>query len=149
MEGLTKLVTVIRLGNGVVGLESSNVVNVEPDRLSHPLLPDTLARLLALSLRLLKVGLVDLESRLLCHQHGEVDGETIGVVQSPDVDTSELLGARGLGSSDVGVEELLSSVERAGERLLLFVEDLLQVGELASDFGEEVTLETVRRVSDE
>lgn len=133
---------VISLGNSVVGLESSDIVNVEPDRLSRPLLPHTLARLLALSLCLLKVGLVDLESRLLSHQHGEVDRETIGVVQSPDVDTSELLGTRGLGGGDIGVEQLLSSVERAGERLLLLVENLLQVGELASDFGEEVTLVT-------
>jgi hypothetical protein len=136
----TKLVLVISLRDGIVGLEGSEVVNIETNGLTISLLSSTLASLLTLVLRLLERLLVDGESELLGHEHGQVDGESVGVVEAPDIGSRELLGSRSVGSLDVGLEELLSAVEGARERLLLLVEDLLEVVVLASDLGEEGTL---------
>lgn len=115
-------------------------MHVEPNRLPSALLSDSLARLLALRLSLLKVVLVDAQSELFGHEHRQVDGEAVGVVQAPDVGSCELGGTRSLGGLDVRLEEPLSAIERARERLLLLVEDLLEIFELAVDFGEEVSL---------
>lgn len=115
-------------------------MNVETNGLAISLRSSTLASLLTLVLRLLESLLVDGESELLGHEHGQVDGESVGVVEAPDVGSCELLGSRSVGGLDVGLEELLSAVEGARERLLLLVEDLLEVVVLAGDFGEKGTL---------
>lgn len=144
---LTELVLVVSLGNSVVGLERSEVVNVEANGLSISLLSDTLTSLLTLALRLLESLLVDGKSELLGHEHSQVDGESVGVVEAPNVGSRELLDSRSVGRLDVGLEELLSAVEGARERLLLLIEDLLEVVVLAGDFGEEGTLERQPDVS--
>lgn len=82
---LTILERVISLGDSVVGLESGKVVNVKLDADSSGGLTTGLTGLQTLQSSLLKVRLVNLQASLLGHDLGEVDGETVSVVQSPNV----------------------------------------------------------------
>ncbi len=121
MRGLTELERVVSLGGVCVLLQCSDIVHVERNRLSRTLLHTPLARLLRRCLSGFEFSLVHAQAELLRHETGEVDGEAVRVVQSPDVLAVELLlpGLERL--LRVLLEELLAAVERARERLFLLV----------------------------
>lgn len=86
-------------------------MHIELDHGSSVLLSDSSADLLGLLARLLESGLVDVKSDLSSHELGEIDGESVGVVESPDILSRERLGSGVDGGLGVEGEELLSSVE--------------------------------------
>ena len=91
-------------------------------------------------MRGLELGLVDSESQLFRHQSGEIDGETIGIVESPDVLAVELLLASLESLLRVLLEKLLATIKCTRERLFLLVKDLLDLRVLLCDLGEDGTL---------
>lgn len=137
---LTKLVQIVRLGDVLVLLQRGNIVHVKLDHESLCLLTNPLGHLLTLRLRLLKLSLINREPQLFGHQEGQIDREAISVVESPNVGPVQSLGAGFKRSGSVRLEELLSTVEGAGKGLFLLVENLLELGVLARDLGEEATL---------
>ena len=82
---LTELGGVVSLGNSVVGLESSEVVNIELDALASSSLATGLTGLETFQTSLLEALLVDFQAALLSHDLGQIDWETVGVVKSPDI----------------------------------------------------------------
>ena len=92
-------------------------------------------------MRGLELGLVDSKPQLFRHESGEIDGETIGIVESPDVLAIELLLASFESFLCVLLEKLLATIECTRERLFLFVENLLDLRVLLRDLGEDGALD--------
>jgi hypothetical protein len=82
---LTELSRVVRLGNVRVLLKSSDVMNVKLEDILGVFFLRSLAGLLGCGLSLFKLLLIDIKTELLGHDASQVDGETIGIIQTPDV----------------------------------------------------------------
>lgn len=133
---LTELGRIIRLGDRVVLLQHGKIVHIQLDRLLALGLAAGFTSLPTVQLGLFKGLLVDRQAPLLGHDSGQVAGETKGIVQPPDVETVQRLGSSLGGLGSVSVEQSFSTIESPGERLFLLVQDLLEVGVLAVEFGE-------------
>lgn len=142
---LTELEAVVCFGHADIGFERSDIVYVQSNSLPIPLLACAFAGFFAGTLRFLKVGLVDGETELLRHQHRQIDRETVGVVESPHIGSSELSLAGGLCCCYISLEELLSTIKRPGERFLLFIQNLLKICKLALNLREEVALRSDKK----
>jgi hypothetical protein len=128
---------VVRLGDLRLVLKGTKVVDVELDDDTSSLLV-TLASLTCLLLCLLDLLVVDVQPTLFSHEFCEIDGETVGVVQAPDVVSRQVVGALGLGLLCVLLEDDLTTIQRLGECLLFLVQNLHDVVLLLLDLREHV-----------
>lgn len=142
MAVLTELERVVRLRNSVVPFQRGDIVNIQCDNFTRTLLHARFTRLFRVRLRCLEFGLVDAQPELFRHQTREVDRESIRVVQPPYVLARELFLAGLQRLLRVLLEQLLSTIECARERLLFLVKNLLDLCILLRDLREDVTLNT-------
>jgi hypothetical protein len=82
-------------------------------------------------------------SVLLSHQAGQIDGESISIIQAPDIGTREMGGLGVESLLEISIKQLLTTVQGARESLLLFVQDLLDIINTSTDLGEEITLDVI------
>jgi hypothetical protein len=82
---LTELGRILRLGDALISIELTQVVDIQLNAHPSVLLPEPFARLLGVLARLLQPSLVDTQPDLLRHELRKVDGEAVGVIELPDV----------------------------------------------------------------
>ncbi|SPB30827.1 hypothetical protein MAJHIDBO_01146 [Propionibacterium freudenreichii subsp. shermanii] len=80
-------------------------------------------------------GLIDVQALLGGHLEGEVDGETVGVMQLEGLVAAQFVGTRRTCLGHCHVEQLGARVERALEALRLVVGDVLDALPLVVDLG--------------
>lgn len=131
---------IVSLRHVLILFQRRNVVHVQLDSVLVTGLLIRLARLLGMRLGFFKFLFIDTETELLRHEPGQVDRETVGVVETPDIRTSEYLRTRFLCTSRIPFKELLTAIQCAGERLFFLIENLLDILRLLVKFGEEVAL---------
>jgi signal transduction histidine kinase len=111
-------------------------MNVELHNSAGLFISYTLARLFRCDSRFLELGLVDAQAEFLRHETREIDGETIGVVQTPHVLAAQRILTSRTSLLDALVKKLLTTIQSAGERGFLLVQERLNLVRLLSQFRE-------------
>ncbi|KAG9796344.1 alanyl-tRNA synthetase, partial [Aureobasidium melanogenum] len=87
----------------------------------------------------LELVVIDGKASFFGHKSCQINRESKGVVQSPDISTVQLLETLGLAFLSIDLELPLSPIQRLRKGKLFFVEDLLDLFFLCHDFLEHVS----------
>jgi hypothetical protein len=99
-----------------------------------------LAGLPTRSLCLLKLLVIDTETKLLCHEQCEVDREAICVIESPDIFSIQFFQASFARGGGILIKQLLTTVQGTRKRFFFFVQNFFDLCSFPGQFWIDMTL---------
>lgn len=133
-RSLTVFEGIIRVGDGLVLVQGSQIVNIE----SHDIIASVTAlgttrQVFGSLLSLLEAFLVYGHAVLFSHDTGKIDGETVRIIQTPHIRASQSGLTSFLGLVLVALKELLTTIERLGKGSLFLVQNSLDIVHLGQE----------------